>query len=511
MVKLCTYLFTCGYTNLENGVISPSGQHYKDDRLTLVCNQGYQISGSTPAFLCGESPPTCINIDECRSGTANCVSSTCTDTIGSFTCTCNPGYTLSSFSRTSCNDINECSVNNGGCDQICSNTQGSYTCSCYSNYVLFTTNGQNGVNIPSGETGLESWNVYHYGHTCLAIQCPSLPQYIVNGRSVANKTRFNVGDTVTYVCNVGYVTQGAAILTCGSTGSWNGQPPTCSAVTCSPPGIPPTSNGLTISPQSSINYNDYFTLTCTLPNNQIRTERRACVYNQATRDYEVLSGSLECPVIDCGVPTRFSGTLPYYYTCTTYGCSFIFNCRTPWFQLAGSSSANSGTTVRCGVDGHWDYGNLRCPGPTCSDPGTPPGGLQVSSSYEEYSLVSYTCSRYGYGPSQTNSLMCYWDSTRNALQWNSTMPRCIDKLVPTFTDCPVNDVIVSKMSTAGIPTPRATDNSNMIASLEITPPTFSVDHVVKADQYVTYRATDHAGNQATCSFDIRIKAVDQFD
>ena len=42
-------------------------------------------------------------------------------------------------------DLNECSTNNGGCSSAasCSNTLGSYTCSCYSGYNGdgFTCNG----------------------------------------------------------------------------------------------------------------------------------------------------------------------------------------------------------------------------------------------------------------------------------------------------------------------------------------------------------------------------------
>ena len=33
-------------------------------------------------------------------------------------------------------DINECDDNNGGCSQICTNTEGSYECSCTNGYVL---------------------------------------------------------------------------------------------------------------------------------------------------------------------------------------------------------------------------------------------------------------------------------------------------------------------------------------------------------------------------------------
>ena len=39
-------------------------------------------------------------------------------------------------------DTNECAVNNGGCEHTCSNTEGSYDCSCPDNYFL-SSNGHN--------------------------------------------------------------------------------------------------------------------------------------------------------------------------------------------------------------------------------------------------------------------------------------------------------------------------------------------------------------------------------
>ena len=33
-------------------------------------------------------------------------------------------------------DIDECLINNGRCDQICSNTDGSFNCSCNDGYIL---------------------------------------------------------------------------------------------------------------------------------------------------------------------------------------------------------------------------------------------------------------------------------------------------------------------------------------------------------------------------------------
>ena len=33
-------------------------------------------------------------------------------------------------------DVNECDTNNGGCDHSCTNTQGSFECSCDEGYIL---------------------------------------------------------------------------------------------------------------------------------------------------------------------------------------------------------------------------------------------------------------------------------------------------------------------------------------------------------------------------------------
>ena len=35
-----------------------------------------------------------------------------------------------------CIDINECNTNNGGCNQVCTNTIGSFECSCNTGYEL---------------------------------------------------------------------------------------------------------------------------------------------------------------------------------------------------------------------------------------------------------------------------------------------------------------------------------------------------------------------------------------
>uniref|UniRef100_A0A1X7VN53 Deleted in malignant brain tumors 1 protein n=1 Tax=Amphimedon queenslandica TaxID=400682 RepID=A0A1X7VN53_AMPQE len=89
------------------------------------CNAGYQLSNDSH---------TCIDINECTEGLSSC-NQNCVNTNGSYTCSCTAGYTLSSDGYT-CTDFNECSIDNGQCSSICSNTVGSYICSCDSGYAL---------------------------------------------------------------------------------------------------------------------------------------------------------------------------------------------------------------------------------------------------------------------------------------------------------------------------------------------------------------------------------------
>ena len=86
-----------------------------------------------------------IDINECSSNNGGCAQ-VCTNTPGSYTCGCDPGYELdgdgfSCNGKTllqACNcdvfqiplDTNECSTSNGGCEDTCVNTDGSFECSC---------------------------------------------------------------------------------------------------------------------------------------------------------------------------------------------------------------------------------------------------------------------------------------------------------------------------------------------------------------------------------------------
>ena len=94
----------------------------------------------------------CPDIDECVNSNGGC-QHVCKNTVSSYQCFCHSGHLLRTDEHScegnrddpfynSCTtimysvDINECSNSNGGCQHNCTNTIGSYYCSCAAGYSL---------------------------------------------------------------------------------------------------------------------------------------------------------------------------------------------------------------------------------------------------------------------------------------------------------------------------------------------------------------------------------------
>ena len=61
-------------------------------------------------------------------------------------------------------DINECASGNGGCHHTCRNTVGSYRCSCNNGYSL---SGDNHTCTGNTQAGMELHNVAVEVHICM--------------------------------------------------------------------------------------------------------------------------------------------------------------------------------------------------------------------------------------------------------------------------------------------------------------------------------------------------------
>ena len=74
------------------------------------------------------------DLNECSTSNGGC-GQICTNSFGSFQCSCNSGFSLAADGRT-CVDINECQLNTDNCQHTCVNTAGGFTCSCNSGFAL---------------------------------------------------------------------------------------------------------------------------------------------------------------------------------------------------------------------------------------------------------------------------------------------------------------------------------------------------------------------------------------
>uniref|UniRef100_A0A2C9JE73 protein disulfide-isomerase n=1 Tax=Biomphalaria glabrata TaxID=6526 RepID=A0A2C9JE73_BIOGL len=105
-----------------------------------TCPQDQICTNTNGSYIC--SCPTgyeltngvCENINECVSIQTSLCSHVCIDTPGSFRCQCEVGF--KSSTNGTCIDIDECSYSTSGCQHKCTNVESSHNCECFPGYRL---------------------------------------------------------------------------------------------------------------------------------------------------------------------------------------------------------------------------------------------------------------------------------------------------------------------------------------------------------------------------------------
>ncbi|XP_017163010.1 CUB and sushi domain-containing protein 3-like isoform X2 [Poecilia reticulata] len=299
---------------------------------------------------------------------------------------------------------------------------------------------------------------------CKPTQCgnPGTPS---NGR-VFRLDGTTFSHSVIYSCMDGYLLTGATTRLCQANGTWSGAQPNCTMINCGDPGIP--ANGLRYGEDFTIGQNVSFQCQPGYRMEEDGSPMRMCTQNGTWGGNMPICTAVTCPTpvaisngvlqgsdFEWGSSVSYSCSpgyelsFPAILTCVSNGtwsgmlpqCLPKF-CGDPGTPVGGFREGRSfiyqsevsfscspplilvGTATRlCENDGTWSGTQPRCIEPTktsCDNPGTPRyGSLNRTFGFKVGSVVSFQC-QSGHLLQGSSSRTCQPDLT-----WTGTQPECI--------------------------------------------------------------------------------------
>ncbi|XP_078664120.1 complement receptor type 1-like [Branchiostoma floridae x Branchiostoma belcheri] len=373
---------------LVNGVQSGGGLSYVyGEEVHFQCDTGFHLHGSSLRSCLADSTwsgctPTCTDINECSISNGGC-GQICTNTFGSFQCSCRIGYTLNSDGF-ACDDVDECASANGDCEQICTNTMGSFQCSCEVGYRL---------------------NDDHF--SCDAVQCPQLTAPLNGGHTAGS----SYPTVVQFTCDTGYNRVGAGSIACQADGTWSDSAPTCTLAQC-PVLRAPTDGTMT----GSYSYQDVVEFTCD-PGYALSGSAAAAVTCQADGTWTAPAptcAAVQCPYLRAPINGAMSSGNSLYRDVVYFTCEV-------GYELVGA------TRIMCQPDGTWSDEVPTCAGVKCPILKAPADGTMTGgNSYGD--TVQFTCNS-GCQRVGAAAVTCQADG-----RWSDSVPICTGS---TNVPCPL--------------------------------------------------------------------------
>ncbi|XP_057355961.1 CUB and sushi domain-containing protein 2 isoform X3 [Manis pentadactyla] len=241
---------------------------------------------------------------------------------------------------------------------------------------------------------------------CVPITCGH-PGNPVNG--LTQGTQFNLNDVVKFVCNPGYVAEGAARSQCLASGQWSNVLPTCRIINCTDPGHQENSirQVHTDSPHR-FNYGTTVSYQCNHGFYLLGSPVLSC-QGDGTWDRP----RPQCLLLSCGHP----GSPPHSQTSGdsyTVGAVVRYSC-------TGKRTLVGNATRMCGLDGHWTGSLPHCSGTSmgiCGDPGIPAHGIRLGDSFAPGSLMRFSCEA-GHTLRGSSERTCQANGS-----WSGMQPEC---------------------------------------------------------------------------------------
>ncbi|XP_068736614.1 uromodulin-like [Montipora capricornis] len=152
------------------------------------------------------------DVDECTASSPVChVNATCSNTLGSYRCTCKPGY---AGDGKTCRDFDECTSSIAVChvNALCSNTFGSYHCACKLGYA------GDGKTCRDVNECAASSRVCHIKASCTntpgSYRCTCKPGYSGNGKMCKDTNECNASPSPCHVKAKCKNNQGSYLCSC---------------------------------------------------------------------------------------------------------------------------------------------------------------------------------------------------------------------------------------------------------------------------------------------------------
>uniref|UniRef100_A0A3P8W543 CUB and Sushi multiple domains 2 n=1 Tax=Cynoglossus semilaevis TaxID=244447 RepID=A0A3P8W543_CYNSE len=241
---------------------------------------------------------------------------------------------------------------------------------------------------------------------CVPITCghPGNPTF-----GLTQGNQFNLNDVVRFVCNTGYVLQGAVKSACQANGQWSNALPRCKIVNCTDPGhVENSVRQVLSSGPHRYSFQTAVSFRCNPGYYLLGTSSISC-QGDGTWDRSLP----KCLLVLCDRPsmppyTQISGDR------RTVGAVIRYSC-------IGQRAIVGNTTRMCQLDGQWSGSPPHCSGESaglCGDPGVPVHGIRLGEEFTVGSVVRFSCEP-GYMLKGSPERTCLANGT-----WHGAQPEC---------------------------------------------------------------------------------------
>uniref|UniRef100_A0A669CRE9 CUB and Sushi multiple domains 1 n=1 Tax=Oreochromis niloticus TaxID=8128 RepID=A0A669CRE9_ORENI len=207
---------------------------------------------------------------------------------------------------------------------------------------------------------------------CQAVSCGN-PGTPAHGRIVFSDG-ITFGSSVAYTCWEGFKTSGLTTRHCTTNGTWTGQPPDCTVISCGDPGT--IANGIYIGRE--FNFNHTVIYRCN-PGHLMEPPGHGRNVLRCIKDGTWNQTKPSCKVIQCGAPPqvqngKVEGTDHSWGSSISYSCFHGYQLSTP-------------AVLTCEGNGTWTGDIPQCLPVLCGDPGSPGGGFREGNIFSYRSVV----------------------------------------------------------------------------------------------------------------------------